>query len=581
VQKRLAVILAADVVGYSAMMEQDEAGTFARIVSLRKEILEPLIGQRRGRIFKLNGDGILAEFESALDAVECAVAIQNWLAGLYPAEPPKAVLALRIGINLGDVIIDGDDRYGEGVNIAARLEQLAAPGSIWVSGKVFEEVRGKSDVTFEDCGPQTLKNMSTPVRAFCIRSTVGGAFAKPAGIDIVALPSKASIVVLPFVNMTPDLEHEFFADGMTEDVITALSRIGDLFVISRNSSFVYKGKPVRIEVVARELGVKHVLEGSIRVSGGRIRITAQLIDGATGAHVWAERYDRRLDDVFEIQDEIVRHIALALQIKLAHGDFARLWDGQTSDLRAWETMAIARTHFLKFNPADNKEARRLLTNAIAMDSRFTGAMVLLGLTHWVDARFTMAVDRKVALRSCAEQAERAITIDPDMGSAHMLLGGVEFLSDRHDAALATCARAVALAPSDSWAMAFYGLVCNYSERPADGARAFRDAMRLSPHPPAWYTYGLAIAELWNGNFPEAERASRLNLLQEPDDPYSSVNLATVLAFQGKAEEARQVVSRLRARFTDFGFANIRRSERYRNPNDLEKVIAALGSVGLN
>jgi len=573
--RRLAAIMVADVVGYSRLMEADEAGTLAALMERRKGVLEPVVNAHGGRIVKLMGDGVLVEFASAVNAVQGAIELQKKMAAANEGAPDGRAIVLRIGINLGDVIGEGSDIYGEGVNIAARLEPLAEPGGLIVSANVHDQVRGKVETRFEDLGEQQLKNIARAVRAYRLGDPLQHETGSP-----LPLPDKPSIVVLPFVNMSSDPAHEYMADSMTEDLITALSRIGELFVISRNSSFVYKGRPHRIETVAKELGVRYVLEGSVRAFGDKMRVTAQLIDGTRGNHVWAERYDESVDDVFAVQDRIARNIALALQIKLTYGELARLWEGQTKDLRAWEKMALARSLFLKFNTADNQSARTILKEALEIDPKYTGAMVLLGLTFWVDARFNISADKEECLKLADAEAERALSIDPDMGSAHMLKGGVYFLRDRYDEAIILCRKAVRLAPSDSWAMAFLGLVNIYSGDGRSAVAAYKEALRLSPHPPAWYTYGLALAYQLAGDFPNAEAAAKLNVQQEPDDPYSYVNLTTALAFGGHGPKARKVMSELRAKFPGFGVKNIRLSERYKDGSMLDRVVAVLREAGL-
>jgi adenylate cyclase len=576
VQRRLAAILATDVVGYSRLMGQDEAGTLAAVKALRSELVDRKIVEHKGRVFKAIGDGVLAEFPSVVNAVACAVDIQREMQARYADMPEDRAITLRIGVNLGDVIVEGEDIFGDGVNVAARLEGFAMPGGIAVSAVVRDQIGNRLDLQFEDMGEQTLKNIERPVRAF----RVSPRGPEPVPLPPPPLPDKPSIAVMPFTNMSNDPSHEFFADGMTEDLTTALSRIGELFVISRNSTFVYKGKPHRLETVARELGVRYVLEGSIRASGSKVRVTAQLIDGLSGNHVWAERYDGNLDDVFAVQDEITRNIALALQIKLTFGEFARLWEGQTKDLRAWEKMVVGRNLFLRFTPADTYEAQRILEEALRIDPRYTGAMVQLGLAYWWDARSNTSVDKDHYLRLAEEQADKALSIDPRMGAAHMLKGGVAFLRDQHDLSVRLCQTAVELAPSDSWAMAFHGTMCIYAGETAKAIASLKAAMRLSPHYPAWYTYNLALANLWMGNVAQALDAARTYLRQEPEDVYAYMNLATVCGFDQQDHEAAQVISTSREKFPYFTLAHVALSQRYREREKLDRVMAVLRRAGL-
>lgn len=393
-------------------------------------------------------------------------------------------------------------------------------------------------------------------------------------------PQTPSIAVMPFVNLGSDPEHEFFADGLTEDLITALSRIRDLLVISRSSSFVYKGRAFRLAEVASELKVRYLLEGSVRVSGNRVRVTAQLTEGVSGSNAWAERYDGDLTDIFELQDEITRNIALSMQIQLTYGEFARLWEGQTKDLRAWEKMALGRDLFLRFDAASNRSAQAAFKEALAVDPNYTGAMIQLGLTHWWDARFNENVDRAQALQQAQEQAERALAINPDLGGAYMLAGGVKFLRLQHAEAVALCEKAVDLAPNDSWAHAFLGLVYIYAGKAHQGAGALQTAMRLSPHYPAWYRYQYSKAHLWTGRLDLAEEGAKEDLLLEPDDPYGYALLATVYGFQGRGLDAARMVSILREKFPCFSLKNMALSEPYSDPDQLARVINTLKQAGL-
>ena len=407
-----------------------------------------------------------------------------------------------------------------------------------------------------------------------------GEESEPAAPPPLPTVGKPSIAVLPFVNMTVDPAQEFFADGMTEDIITALSRIREFFVISRNSSFTLKGRVVRPEEAARDLGVKYLLEGSVRVAGERVRVTAQLIDGQSGGHLWAERFDSGLEDIFAVQDEITRNIALALQVKLVYGDLARLWEGQTKNLRAWEKMAHGRGLFLSFNAANMRLAQAALREALDIDPHYTGAMIQLGLCHWWQARYDVTADRERALMLCEEQAQRALAVDAEMGSAHMLLGGNAFLRGRHDEARALCERAVELAPSDSWAMAFLGLVCVYGGWHKRALETLLAALRLSPYPPAWYLESLAIAHMWDGNMAAARAAAEENLNLAPDDIDGLMTMAIVCCFQGQDGDARAVVSDIRQKYPAYSLGDVIRTERYREPEKLEKIVAALRRAGL-
>jgi adenylate cyclase len=581
-QRRLAAILAADVAGYSRLMAADESGTLAWLKRLRAEVIEPQIAQFQGRIVGSAGDSLLVEFASAVNAVQCAIELQERLAELNAANLPEdRRMTFRMGVNLGDVIAEDGTIHGDGVNIASRLEKLAEPGSVSIGRNVYEQVRGKLNYVYADLGEQRVHNIPDPVHVYRVKPRpTADTSPRSSNKDALPLPDKPSIAVLPFENMSSDREQDFFADGITEDLITALSRIRELFVISRNSSFVYKGRVDRLEHIARELGVRFILEGSIRVAGKRVRVTAQLIDGLSGCHIWAERFDGALDDIFGVQDEITRAIALALQIKLTYGDLARLWEGQTQNLRAWEKMALARNMFLRFNKIDNRDAQRTLQEALRIDPNYTGAMIQLGLSYWWEARFDTSVDKSHCLQLAEQEVEKVLALNPEMGSAYMLQGGIAFLRDQHEQAVKLCRKGIDLAPGDSWAQAFFGLVCIYAGDGATAAAALKTAMRLSPHYPAWYTYNFALANLWLGKLAAAQEAAEAYLRLEPNDPFAHTNLATVYGFQQRAEDAARTVSELREKFPEFGIEEIILSQRYKERDRLDRVVEVLRNAGL-
>src|SRR5664279_5641741 len=414
--RRLAAILAADVVGYSRMMGADEAGTLTSLKHHRETVFDPAVTEHKGRVVKLIGDGTLVEFGSVVDAVRCALSIQRAMkAG---AQPNGQGIVLRIGINLGDVIIDGDDIYGDGVNVAARLEPLAAPGGVCVASIVNESIGSRLDVRFVDGGEVTVKNIDRPIRVWKWHPGSDPIAAQPAPAAATAGKARSeppSIAVLPFNNMSGDPEQEYFSDGITEDIITDLSKIAGLMVIARNSSFTYKGKSVDIRNVGRELGVRSVLEGSIRRAGNRVRITAQLIDAATGGHVWADRFDRDLTDIFAVQDEVTRHIVEALKVKLTPGEEARIADTPTDNLEAHDLFLQGRA--LATSPNINgriyAQAVEFLTKAVALDPGYAQAYAQLALTHVFDFHNRWTGSPDASLRLAGELAARAILADPN------------------------------------------------------------------------------------------------------------------------------------------------------------------------
>ncbi|MFQ5954960.1 MAG: adenylate/guanylate cyclase domain-containing protein, partial [Kiloniellales bacterium] len=374
-RRRLAAILSADVVGYSRLMGEDEAGTLAALKTHRKEIVDPKIAEHRGRVVKLMGDGMLVEFASAVEATQCAVEIQRAMAQRNAAVPKDRRVEFRIGINLGDIIVDGDDIHGDGVNVAARLEALAEPGGICIPRDLRNQVRDKLSVTFEDMGEVEVKNIARPIRVFRVDHTpLPSRDSQPgAGGTAAALPDKPSIAVLPFLNMSGDPEQEYFSDGLSEDIITELSRFRHLFVISRNSAFVYKGKSTKARDVAKDLGVQYVVEGSVRKAGNRVRVTAQLIEAEADRHVWAERYDRDLEDIFAVQDEITTAIVATLPGRIEAASQERAERKLPENLAAHEFVMAGKTLHHRSNPKDNEEALRLLDRAIELDPKYAHA----------------------------------------------------------------------------------------------------------------------------------------------------------------------------------------------------------------
>ena len=398
-ERRLAAILSSDVVGYSRLMAADEVGTLASLKAHLAELVSPDVAANHGRIVKLMGDGALVEYSSVVDAVRSAVEVQEAMVERNAGIPDGVQIRYRKGINLGDIMVDGDDIFGDGVNIAARLQEIAEPGGLSLSDGAYNQVRGKLDLAFDDMGEQTLKNIPEPQRVWRVR--LGGAGAAP---DVSQLPvgagDKPSIAVLPFQNMSADPEQEFFADGMTEDIITALSKIPALFVIARNSTFVYKGKAVNIPQVGRELGVRYVLEGSVRRAGQRLRITAQLIDAKDGSHLWAERYDRQAEDIFDVQDDISRNVTTALQVTLTWGETSRLWQDGTRNFEAWQCMSQAWDQWYQQNRLGAFEARRLAERAVELDPDYAAAWGLIAWTNLFETRFLNPGGGRSATRIC-------------------------------------------------------------------------------------------------------------------------------------------------------------------------------------
>jgi len=477
VQRRLAAILAADVVGYTRLMELDEAGTLASLKARRREILDPLVAKHQGRVFKLVGDGVLVEFASAVNAVLCSVDLQQAFAVANSDLPDDRQIVLRIGVSLGDVIVEGSDLYGEGVNVAARLEGLADPRGIWLSEMVYESVKAKVDLTFEDLGEQLLKNISEPIRAFRIQlGGVAGPVSRRAPTP--PLPDKPSIAVLAFKNMSGDPEQEYFSDGITEDIITELSRFRFLFVIARNSSFYYKGRSLRIQQVGRELGVRYVVEGSVRKAGSRVRVSAQLIDSETGNHLWAERYDRNLEDIFAVQDEVAREIASAVPGQLDDAAIDRARRKPSQSLTAYD--CLLRGEWLIMQDYGAAEALRLFQRAIEIDPQCARAYCRLA-EYYGYSIFAQGTPVEEAQRLTQSFAELALASEPNDARVQVIAAHAYQFIGEHDLSRRHLDKAIALNPNDITVMRSAGQILAYLGDHADAQDWYNRFLRLDPH----------------------------------------------------------------------------------------------------
>src|SRR5713101_881337 len=459
VQRRLAAILAADVAGYSRLMGADEEGTLAALKELRRGLADPKIKEHRGRIVKTTGDGLLVEFASVVDAMRCAVEVQHEMAERNAGVPEERRLQFRIGINLGDIMKDGRDIYGDGVNVAARLEALAEPGGICVNRVVRDQVRDKLDFAFEDAGEQRVKNIARPLRVYRVRTDRVVGEARSTAQPPLALPDKPSVAVLPFTNMSGDPDQEFVSDGIAEDVITALSRYPSLFVIARNSCFTYKGRAVDVKQVGRELGVRYVLEGSVRKAGNRIRVTAQLVEAETGNHVWAERYDRDLADIFSVQDEITQATTIAIAPAIADAEQQRAMRKPPASLDAWGAYQRGMWHLGKASAEDDSLAGKFFQQAIDIDPMFAGGYI--GLSAVLSrAKGTQAKEE--------ELARRAVSLDSGDAEAHSRLALALNARGDHRGARAQAERALALCPNLAAAHGALGVILAYSGQPKEG-----------------------------------------------------------------------------------------------------------------
>jgi adenylate cyclase len=482
-ERRLVAILATDVVGYSRFMGKDETGTLERLKFLRRELVQPRITERKGRIVKLMGDGLLAEFPSVVEAVQCAIDIQQSMIEHEADLPDERRIRLRIGVNLGDIIVEGSDIYGDGVNVASRLEGLASPGNICVSGTVFDHVKGKVGLDFEDLGEQQVKNIDDPVRVYRIAlgsgadtSEAAGTFSS--GAPVLELPDKPSIAVLPFTNMSGDPDQEYFSDGITEDIITELSRFQDLLVIARNSSFAYKGRSVNVTEIGCELGVHYVVEGSVRKAGNRVRVTAQLIEAKSGSHLWAERYDRDLEDIFAVQDELTQAIVTVLPIQLQSSILEKIRAKPTENLSAYEY--LLRGRWLWHGDVTNaRDALSMFERAVALDPNCGRAYAIAAFVY-AHGQFSLGIDFNEAARNARFNAQKALSVDDNDAFIHSAAALAFMICGDHDLGETHADRALKLNANEAWVTYACGLVFTYAGRLEEGLEWLQRAIRYDP-----------------------------------------------------------------------------------------------------
>jgi adenylate cyclase len=578
VTRKLAVILAADVAGYSRLMAADEEGTLAAL-NARRGVIDELIGRHHGRIFTTAGDSVMAEFASAVEAVRCAAAIQEEIERRNADLPEPRRMRFRVGVNLGDVMVGGANLFGDGVNVAARLEGVAEPGGICISGAVYDQVRNKVDLGFADLGEQSLKNIGYPVRVFGVRRD-GAAEPepeRPSGAPATRPSALPSIAVLPFANLGGDPEQEYFADGITEDLITELSRFQELRVIARNSVLTYKGKPARVQEVGRDLGVRYVLEGSVRKAGARVRITAQLIDAATGHHLWAERFDRDLADIFEVQDEVTSRIVATLAGKLAESERRRARSGQTENLEAYDCVLRGRELWERFTPEANREARRLYEKAIELDPEYARAYASLAWTYLVEHSERWAGPDERPLERALELARRGVAVNPASHSNHLALGQVSLSAGLHDEALEALQTAIALNPNDADGYAFLARGLSFAGRADEGIELIEKAQRLNPAAPRWYAWNLGIALYLARRYDDAVAALRK---ARPLGDVAYRWLAAAYGQLGREEDARAAVAEYLKLTPDFTIARHLEMMPFQNPADREHYAEGLRKAGL-
>jgi len=619
-KRKLTAILSADVKGYSRLMGEDEEAT-VRTITAHRKVITSVIEKYRGRVVDSPGDNILAEFVSVVDAAQSAVEIQEVIRAKNAELPEERRMEFRIGINLGDVIQEGERIYGDGVNIAARVEGLADPGGICISGSAYEQIENKLALGYDYIGEHTVKNIVKPIRVYRVPTgpetlqkvpeekkpapswqkaalavviallLVAGGVAiwksyrpstspmEVASVEKMAfpLPDKPSIAVLPFNNLSGDPEQEYFSDGLTEEIISALSRVPKLFVIARNSTFTYKGKPVRVQQVSEELGVRYVLEGSVKKAGDEIRITAQLIDALSGHHLWAGRYDRNLSDLFAVQDEITKEIITAMQVKLTEGEQARAAAKGTNNLEAYLKYLQAKEYANVLNIESNALARQSAEEAIALDPEYAMAYKVLGRTHIVDVWFGTSKSPKESMAKGRELVQKAIVLDDTYAEAYALLGFLYVMVQQDDKAIALGEKAVALNPNSADAHFRLGKILTLADnRYEESIPEYKKAIRLNPIPPNIYLYSLGLSYAGLEQYEEGIAWCEKAVRQEPDSLFARIMMTAVYSWSGRDEEARveaAEVLRIQPKYTV-------KKGRYKKDEDGERFVVALRKAGL-
>ncbi len=585
VQRRLAAILAADVVGYSSLMEQDETGTLARLKSLRSEVFDPRINKFNGRIFKNTGDGALAEFGSAVDAVQCAIEIQRLLAQRYADIPEDRRIVLRIGINIGDVIVEGDDIYGDGVNVAARLESLAEPGTICISDDIFRQVDRKIDASFDDLGEQSLKNISRPMRVYRVAHGEGKS-ARPANSpssDPSPSTDMPSIAVLPFDNMSSDPEQEYFADGIVEEIITALSRFNWLLVIARNSSFAYKGRSVDVRQVGKELDARYVLEGSVRRARDRVRITGQLIEAATGTHIWADRFDGDMTDLFELQDDITASVVGAIEPSLRMAEIERARRKRPDSLAAYDLYLRALTPLNEFRADANAEALELLQRAIEIDPGYAPALAYAAWCYEQRLLHDWPTKQESDAETATELARAALASKSgDAAAISMAAFVLTIVGHDYDGGRRAAERAIDLNPNSASICWKVGWVIMFAGDPELALPVFERSLRLSPSDPqaSFLLNGMAMCHLVLGSPEEAfECASKAEAVS-PNIDVTYYIIISACGYLGREQEAKRTIKKLLTLAPGLTVSNFGPRMPFRNAEHLDILLEGFRKGGL-
>lgn len=618
-KRKLTTIFNADVVGYSRLMEDNEEATIQALNTYR-DSMSTLIQQHGGRVVDMTGDNLMAEFASVVDAVKCAVETQKEIDERNADLPENRRMLFRIGVNLGDVVEEGDRIYGDGVNIAARLEGLAEGGGICISGTAYDQLKNKLELGYEYLGEHSVKNITAPVRVYKVlmepeaagkligekRKTkrwmavavavvlligLAGWYLyiqqtkriEPASVEKMAhpLPDKPSIAVLPFVNLSGDSGQEYFSDGITEHIITSLSKVPYIFVIARNSTFAYKGKPIKIQQIAEELAVRYVLEGSIQRSDDRVRITVQLIDATTGHHLWADNYDRQVKDIFALQDEIAMKIMAELQVELSAADLGRISSIKTTNLKAYEKYLKGSEHLFHRTEADTLEARRLAQEAINLDSEYAGAYLLLGWTHLDDIWFNRTKDRAKSLQTAEELAQKAIDLSGQDADTHRLLSSVFLLGNQHEKAIIEAQKAVELSPNSANCNFWYGLTLRYADRNDEAILFLEKAIRLNPIAPLNYLNNLAFAYAFSEQYEKAIPLWNSAIKRNPDYLFAYWGLTYAYQMSGNETKAREAAAEVLRIKPDFSVAqDAEKTNPIKNVERKKRLAEALRKAGL-
>jgi adenylate cyclase len=586
VERRLAAVMAADVAGYSRLMGRDEEHTLAQLKAFRKTLVDPRITTHRGRIVKTTGDGMLVEFASAVDAARCGVEIQREMAQQNAEVPSELRIEFRIGIHVGDIIIDDNDIFGDGVNIAARLEGIAEPGGVCISDDAHRQIRGKIDVVFDCIGEQTLKNIAEPMRAWQIRlagETAPAIRSNPSPIQVqaLALPDKPSIVVLPFDNMSAEPGQDYLADGIVEAITAALSCIRSFFVIARSSAFTYKGRTTNARDIGKELGVAYLLEGSVQKAGNRLRIIVQLIETAGGAHVWSSRFDGAIDDFFDLQDRITEQVAGALQPSIRIAEIERSRRKRPQDLGSYDFTMRAMPHVWAFEKAESARAIELLEKALAIDPAYPLALSLAGWCHAQRSVYNWAEDIAGSQAMARSLAERAAEISGDDPIILAVLGAVHTFVRNHGTARVLLERAVALDPNAAWAWSRLGWLENYTDQPQKAIGNFERALRLSPIDPMNFNnyVGLGSSHEVAQEYDQAALFYRRALEERPNASWIYRHLASSLSGAGRIEEAKQALSEMLRYYPDLTVSKFKQAMVFSSAT-LERVADNLRKLGL-